>query len=810
MLLVGDFNIDIPHVQPSGRFSEGDTRLFNLLSQSLDPLNLTQYVDFITRRYSDEDVDGTIIDHLYCNNPNIIQRVSPHDGITGSDHSGIHLTLSVVTPKPALPPGTFFQYSKADIDGLRNDLNKINWHALIEDKSINGAWCAFRDKFLACIHNFVPKRKAKRNPKKPWITLDTINLARKKHKLYRSYRRSPNNLTKLNNYKQCRNKLKSQVRKDYHNYLVDIAADDSNNGTKFWSFVRASKAKQSANSFKVDDNDITDPTLIANTFNEFFASNFTDADSDCNTICEGHIGSHQLSSISTDANEIFDLINHLKSGKAPGSDGITSTMLKLTAGEIALPLTLLFNYSLREGLIPDDWKRAIVVPIHKSGDISSIKNYRPITLCSVVGKLLERVVTNRMIGYMREVGLISKQQHGFVAGRSCTTLLSTVCHHWAQLLDVRSPPVVDVIFLDWSKAFDKVSHSILLSKLHNYGICGPMWHWISSFLNQRYQSVQFRGSSSNWLPVLSGVPQGSVLGPLLFNLFVLDLPNFVQSNLPQYADDTLLYRPIYSEDDVTIMQKDLDNIISWCILNKMCLNADKCKVMRLSKKLACDGNIPSYKISNSSLSVVQNYKYLGVIISSNLKWNDHVNHVASRTSRLLGFIKRIVRCNDPAILSRLYKTLCRPIIEYGAPAWLPYQQSHINRLEKVQKRLARSCIPAPRGELTYQFRLEKLGLSSLENRFHYLAIAFVSKCIYRVYDVDPFVYVRINTRHTDTIKFHHNFGRTDCFKYNVYTRFPVQFQSLPRHIRDKLTISLSSFLSNCKLHFKQSSWLDDS
>ena len=321
-----------------------------------------------------------------------------------------------------------------------------------------------------------------------------------------------------------------------------------------------------------------------------------------------------------------------------------------------------------------------------------------------------------------------------------------------------------------------------------------MWHWISSFLNQRYQCVQFRGSSSNWLPVLSGVPQGSVLGPLLFNLFVLDLPNFVQSNLPQYADDTLLYRPIYSEDDVIIMQKDLE----------------KCKVMRLSKKLACDGNTPSYKISNSCLSVVQNYKYLGVIISSNLKWNDHVNHVASRKSRLVGFIKLIVRCNDTAILSRLDKTLCRPIIEYGAPEWLPYQQSHINRLEKVQKRLARSCIPAPRGELTYQFRLEKLGLSSLENRFHYLAIAFVSKCLYRVYDVDPFVYVRINIRHTDTIKFHHNFGRTDYFKYNVYTRFPVQFQTLPRHIRDKLTISLSSFLSNCKLHFKQSSWLDDS
>ena len=176
----------------------------------------------------------------------------------------------------------------------------------------------------------------------------------------------------------------------------------------------------------------------------------------------------------------------------------------------------------------------------------------------------------------------------------------------------------------------------------------------------------------------------------------------------------------------------------------MCLNADKCKVMRLSKKLACDGNTPSYKISNSSLSVVQNYKHLGVIISSNLKWNDHVNHVASRTSRLLGFIKRIVRCNDPAILSRLYKTLCRPIIEYGAPAWLPYQQSHINRLEKVQKRLARSCIPAPRGRAHLPIQTRK-------------TFQTVSKCLYRVYDVNPFVYVRINTRHTDTIKFHHNY-----------------------------------------------------
>jgi hypothetical protein len=343
-----------------------------------------------------------------------------------------------------------------------------------------------------------------------------------------------------------------------------------------------------------------------------------------------------------------------------------------------------------------------------------------------------------MVKYSRAIGLISNQQHGFVSGRSCTTLLSSVCHHWAQLLDERSPPDVDVVFLDWCKAFDKVSHSILLSKLHHYGICGPLWHWISSFLTNRSQRVQFRGVSSGWIPVQSGVPQGSVLGPLLFNLFVLDLPNYVNSFLPQYADDTLLYRPIRSRDDMDIMQSDLNNILSWCQINKMSLNSDKCKAMRLSRRRGATISYPSYKIQNTTLDVVQSYKYLGVIISSNLKWGDHVKHITSRTSRLLGFIRRLVRCNNADILVKLYTTLCRPILEYGYPAWMPYQAGHIRDIEKIQKRLARSCIPAPRGEIQYETRLQRLGLSSLANRYSYLAISYPTKCLYGVYDVDPF------------------------------------------------------------------------
>jgi hypothetical protein len=806
--LVGDFNIDAPHIQPSGIFSEGDVRLYRLLSQTLDPLNLSQLVDFVTRRYSDDELDGTLIDHLYSNNTDIVSQVTPHNGITGSDHAGIFFTLNVALPQPSLPPGTFLQYSRADTNGLRNDLANTNWHKVFDGKSIDDAWFAFRERFLACVHKFVPTRKAKKKPKKPWITVEIINLARRKRRLYRACRKAVNSIEKWDKYKQCRNRLKTQVRREYLIYLRDIAADNTNHGTKFWSFVRASKAKKCATSFKDGDSTVTDPAVIANNFNTHFASNFSEADTEVesDTICTGHIDSLIVTGIMTNANEIFELINKLKSGKAPGPDGITSTMLKLTVGQVVKPLTILFNRSLSEGKMPDDWKRANVVPIHKSGDISTIKNYRPISLCSVVGKLLERVVAMHMTRYLSDVGLISHQQHGFVNGRSCTTLLSSVSHHWAQLLDQRSPPDVDVVFLDWSKAFDKVSHSILLGKLHNYGICGPLWHWISSFLLNRSQRVQFRGASSEWIPVQSGVPQGSVLGPLLFNLFVLDLPNHVQSYLPQYADDTLLYRPIHSEHDINIMQADLDSIISWCHNNKMVLNHDKCKVMRLSRRTGAALSIPSYNLLHTPLSVVHSYKYLGVIFSSNLKWGDHITYITSKTSRLLGYIRRLVRCSDPDILVKLYNSLCRPILEYGAPAWIPYQSGHLKKLENIQRRVARSCIPAPRGELPYHVRLQRLGIISLEHRYNYLVIAFVAKCLYGKYDVDPFKYISINSRHLDTLKFRHLYARTDCLKHTVFNRFPVYFDNLPIHVRDRFLVSLTAFLTCVKKHFKNKSW----
>ena len=277
--------------------------------------------------------------------------------------------------------------------------------------------------------------------------------------------------------------------------------------------------------------------------------------------------------------------------------------------------------------------------------------------------------------------LVAEGQHGFCQGRSCATQLATMYHDWSSILDQQPSPRIDAVFLDWSKAFDKVSHSLLLSKLHRYGICGQMLKWFTSYLYGRIQMVQYSGKFSDWITVKSGVPQGSILGPLLFNIHVLDLPSFVSSAIPQYADDTVLYRPIYSVQDEVNLQTDLDAIRTWSTINKLHLNAAKCVVMHITRSRR--PIFVSYHMGDTPLETITTHKQLGIVLSSNLEWGPHVDEVTSKAKRLLGFIRRIVGSNDPATMKKLFVALVRPIIEYCAPLWTPNKESHKHKLEGV-------------------------------------------------------------------------------------------------------------------------------
>ncbi|CAB3386657.1 Hypothetical predicted protein [Cloeon dipterum] len=240
--------------------------------------------------------------------------------------------------------------------------------------------------------------------------------------------------------------------------------------------------------------------------------------------------------------EVHNRLQQIKASAAAGPDGLPAPLLKHCAAALAPSLTHVFNKSLESAELPPDWKTAAVTPIFKDGEKSNMQNYRPISITSLVGKTLERIVRDRTVEYLEKEEVIPSCQHGFREKRSCTTLLTGTIDNWTAALDEASGTHIHAVFLDWSKAFDKVSHPRLLSKLQYYGIKGQLLKWYESFLVGRTQFVKFGGESSEPCEVASGVVQGSVLGPLLFNIFVADLPEMVtNSTLVQYADDATIY-----------------------------------------------------------------------------------------------------------------------------------------------------------------------------------------------------------------------------------------------------------------------------
>ena len=302
------------------------------------------------------------------------------------------------------------------------------------------------------------------------------------------------------------------------------------------------------------------PQQIAELFNSYFVSVFT-APSEVHTSSAPFTPSHPtLNELEIPVDLVLTSLKQLDVNKATRSDGIPARLLKETADQIAPSLTLLFNKCLRLGIFPGDWKLANIVPIFKKGNRDFVENYRPIPLLPVISKVLERCVLAGLRDHVSH--LISREQHGFLAGRSCVTQLTNVLHYIGGQLDASKQ--IDVIYLDMSKALDKVDHPKLLKRLHQYGITGKLHDWFRSNLQARKQQVTVLGATSRELPVTSGVPQGSPLGPIMFLLFVDDLANTVKtSRVACYADDTNIFKSIDSTTDCNSLQSDLNDLVSW-------------------------------------------------------------------------------------------------------------------------------------------------------------------------------------------------------------------------------------------------------
>ena len=382
---------------------------------------------------------------------------------------------------------------------------------------------------------------------------------------------------------------------------------------------------------------------------------------------------------------VHKLLRNLNPRKASGPDQVPARLLKELADELAPLLTIVFKKCLKYGETPHIWLSANVTAIFKKGDRFKASNYRPVSLTCLCCKVLEHIVVSNVMKHLDQQKLLTDCQHGFRARRSCETQLISLIHELASSLDRKKQH--DIAVLDFSKAFDRVPHERLLAKLHHYGVRGNTHRWIRSFLTGRSQRVVVHGAFSSPAPVVSGVPQGSVLGPILFLVFINDLPECVSSCTRLFADDCVLYREINSAADCDILQQDLAHLEEWEQKWGMDFHPDKCSILRVHRKR--DPLLHNYSLKGHILASEQHTKYLGVLISQDLTWTTHINTMVKKANSVLGFLRRNLRVSNEHTKEAAYKTLVRPHLEYCCTVWNPHTKDLKHRVEMVQRRAAR-------------------------------------------------------------------------------------------------------------------------
>ena len=370
---------------------------------------------------------------------------------------------------------------------------------------------------------------------------------------------------------------------------------------------------------------------------------------------------------------------------------------------------------MEEGVLPDSCKTAAVVPIHKGGDKSIPANYRPVSLTSVIVKILERIIRKAIVTHLESNNLMNDTQHGFRKGRSCISALINVYDDIMHSLMASDNHCVDMIYLDFAKAFDKVDHNILLHKLKSLGITGNIGIWISSFLGNRKQFVQIPGGISEIGSVTSGVPQGTVLGPVLFLILIGDITkNLSHSKVSSFADDTRLYSSIKNEDDCDNLQKDLDIVYKWAIENNMQFNSQKFEYLCFHTKPALYTNnvylTPKINIINPSFDV----RDLGIIMTNTCTFNQHISKVVKTCTQLVGMTLRAISARDKLSMLTVYKSTILPRLEYGCQLWNPNAIHLINSLERVQRSFTKYIDNMY--DISYEKRLSALNLYSLQRR----------------------------------------------------------------------------------------------
>ena len=538
-IVLADFNAKLSTWKPDDPDTDHGIRIDNITSS----YGLTQLIADATHILPNSN---SCIDLLFTNMPNMIVN----SGVLPSLHSNCHhqLIYAKVNFKILYPPPyqrLVWHYGRANVEAIRRSIEIFDWNAAFSNINVNKQVEIFNSVLINIFKNFVPNEDLTVDEKDlPWMKPSIKSMVLQKNKLFKYYINNGKRLIDYNNLVLASNILKEEInlsRNAYFKRLSDRLCDPKTSPKAYWgvlkSFLSGKKVPIIPPVFD-GIKFITDFKVKADLFNSYFANQCSIINNESTLPDTNFDFNCTLSSLTFDENELLKLIQTLDVNKSHGHDGISARMIKLCDSSIIPPLMIIYRNCLKEGCFPSNWKKANVTPIYKKGDKSILSNYRPISVLPICAKLFEKIIYKSLYKYFEDNNIFDINQSGFRSGDSCTNQLISITHEIIKHFDSNQPIETRGVFLDMSKAFDKVWHEGLIFKLQNYGIEGKLFSLIKSFLSGRYQRVILNGQTSNWKIVSAGVPQGSILGPLLFLIYINDISVGLKSTVKLFADDT--------------------------------------------------------------------------------------------------------------------------------------------------------------------------------------------------------------------------------------------------------------------------------
>ena len=689
VLFVGDFNCKNPEWCQGDRMSmEG-----GIFKTFLDTKGLSQLVNFPTR-FDIENNRSSCLDLIITTDKSFVNDVSSYGPVANCDHIPVSFRINCKLPKIQSFHRNVWNFKRGDFNRLNVLLSDYPWDTLFVLDNIHDIVGNWTDAFLEMAKECIPYTQILVRPDElPYMTSYLRSLIRRKDRLFKQWVRTKKD-THREYYRVLRNDCTLKLRQAEANYIqsqCDSLELDSST-KKWWNTVKKLCCfKKTSNTIapivNTDGILVYDAETKADIFNQFYAgvSTINDPDSPIptNNIATGPL----LDSISISQHQVYELLSKLDTSKATGPDNIGNMLLKNCAPSISKVLTKIFNLSLALGEFPNSWKIAHIVPIHKKGSVHDYKMYRPVSLLPCVSKVFEKLIFQEVYLHLRRNNIISPFQSGFTPGDSTINQLIHINDRLLKSLDNFDDAIG--CFLDLTRAFDTVWHKGLLYKLEKYGIRdhangSKTLSWFTSYLHERGHRVTIDGKQSNIRYINSAVPQGSVLGPLLFLIYINDITDGIESDIFLFADDTSIFRSGNDNKQLANgINSDLNKITLWARKWKITINPTKTVAMLFSKKPrpVTDFQI---RLGNDIIQLSDHHKHLGLWLTSNLNWKKHINEVATKARKRLGCISKHKYRMSRRGLELCYLTFIRPVLEYGNVLYDSATNEDLEVLSKIE------------------------------------------------------------------------------------------------------------------------------